>query len=193
MSEYNYKTISFVIPTIGRESLNDTLKSIKTWPGDEVLVIRHHPKKHIGIYGNAERQEGVNRAKCDFIAFIDDDDAYVPGAREIMNNAIIQSSGNQPILFRMRYPNERILWRKRWVKNGNVSTQMILVPNNKDMLSEWDIRHRWADFHFINRWKWPKKDIIWRSEVIALLGHNDEKYENNWTYSEWKKRLVSKS
>jgi len=191
MSRYSYKTISFVIPTIGRQSLEDTLESIKPWSGDEILVIQNDPKRHVGIYGNAERQEGVNRAVCDFIAFIDDDDAYTPGAREVMNDAIIQSSGNKPILFRMQYPNGRILWRKRWVKNGNVGTPMILVPNNKEMLPEWDIRHRWGDFHFINRWKWPKKDIIWRGEVIALLGHNDDKYDNNWTYSEWKRRLAS--
>ncbi|HLG90588.1 MAG TPA: hypothetical protein VI336_00265 [Candidatus Saccharimonadales bacterium] len=191
MPKYNYRTISFIIPTIGRQSLKDTLDSIKPWPGDEILIIQHSDS-HIGIYGNAERQEGTDKAKCDYLAYIDDDDVYVAGAREIMDKAIKEGHSDKPILFRMQYPNGRILWLKRWVKNGNVSTQMILVPNKKDMLPEWDIRHRWGDFHFINRWKWPKKDIIWRSEVIALLGHNDEKYENNWTYSEWKRKLASK-
>ncbi len=191
MPKYNYRTISFIIPTVGRQSLKDTVASIEPWPGDEILVIQHNDS-HTGIYGNAERQEGINRAVCDFIAFIDDDDVYASGAREIMDQAIKESPADNPILFRMQYPDGRILWRKRWVKNGNVGTPMILVPNQKDKLSEWDIRHRWADFHFINRWKWPKKEIIWRSEVIALLGHNDEKYENNWTYSEWKRRMASK-
>lgn len=191
MSNYGYKTISFIIPSVGRESLKDTLDSIKPWPGDEVLVIRHS-QRHVGMYGNAERQEGVDKAKCDFLAFMDDDDVYAPNARKIMNTAIKESPGDNPILFRMQYPNGRILWRKRWVKNGNVSTQMILVPNKKNMLSEWDVRHRWADFYFINRWKWPKKSLIWRGEVIALLGHDDEKHENNWRYSEWKK-YVEKS
>lgn len=188
MPGYDYKTISFIIPTIERASLKDTLDSIKPWPGDEVLVIRHSDR-HKGIYGNAERQEGVNKAKCDYLAFMDDDDVYAPGARDIMDRAIKESTGNNPILFRMQYPSGRVLWQKRWVKSGNVSTQMILVPNKKEMFSDWDLNHRWADFQFINRWHWPAKQITWRPEIIALIGHDDEKYENNWTYQQWKDKL----
>src|SRR3989344_1345429 len=191
MSGYNYKTISFIIPTVHRKSLKDTLKSIEAWPGDEVLVIQHDPPS--GNWGNAERQEGTDKAKCDYLSYIDDDDIYVPGAREIMNRAVKENPEGYPILFKMQYPSGRVLWRKKWVKNGNVSTQMILVPNKKHMLSSWDQFHRWADFKFINCWQWPAKKIQWRHEVIVLIGHDDEKYENNWIYGEWKKKLKERA
>ena len=178
-------TISFIIPSVGRKSLKKTLSSIERWPGDEVLVIKHDPPSK--NWGNAERQEGTNKAKCDYLAFIDDDDVYIPGARAIMDKAIRENPGGKPILFKIKYPNGRILWQKKWVKNGNVSTQMILVPNKKDMLYDWDQKHTWADFQFINRWKWPAKTIDWREEIIVHMGHNDEKYEKKLTFAEARK------
>ena len=144
------KTISFIVPTIGRDSLQATLGSIEKWPGDEILVIRHNPPS--GNWGNAERQEGTDKAKCDYITYIDDDDTYVPGARAIMDQAI-RESPDVPILFRIQFPSGRILPRKKWIKNGNLSTQMILVPNKKEMLYGWDQKHHWADYYFIKRWK----------------------------------------
>jgi len=170
MLKYNYKTISFIVPTKGRNSLQSTLNSIKQRPGDEVLVIQHNPPS--GNWGNAERQEGIRKATCDYLAFIDDDDVYVPMARDIMDKTIKENI-DSPILFKMQYPDGSILWNKKWVKCGNVSTQMILVPNNKSMLSLWVLDERMADFHFINNWKWPASKIVWKNQVIALLGHND--------------------
>ena len=183
-----YQTISFIIPTLGRDSLNKTLSSIECWPGDEILMIKHNPPS--GHWGNEERQEGTDKAKCDYLAYIDDDDAYVPGARKIMDSAINENHG-RPILFKIQYPSGRIIWRKKWVKNGNVSTQMILVPNARGMLYHWDKTHQWADFWFIHRWAWPSKAIVWREEVIALMGHNDEKYERGLTFSEAKRAGIS--
>ncbi|MBI2009517.1 glycosyltransferase family 2 protein [Candidatus Saccharibacteria bacterium] len=177
-------TISFIIPTIGRESLKETLASIETWPGDEVLVIHHTPPS--GNWGNAERQEGTDKAKCDYLAYMDDDDKYVSGHRAIMDQATRENPNDYPILFKMKYPSGRILWRKKWVKNGNVGAPMILVPNKKNMLDGWDQKHSWADFAFINCWAWPAKKIIWREEIIALIGKEDEKYVNNLNFNDWK-------
>lgn len=175
-------TISFIIPTTGRPTLAKTLASIETWHGDEILIVKHNPPS--GNWGNSERQEGTEKAKCDYLAYIDDDDTYVPGARSLMDKAINEEPKDHPILFKIRYPNGRELWQKKWVKNGNVSTQMILVPNIKEMLWRWDQTHTWADYQFINRWKWPANTIKWRSEVIVLMGHNDEKFERGLTFSE---------
>jgi hypothetical protein len=183
-----HKTISFVIPTIGRDSLKNTLASIEKWPGDEILVIKHTPPS--GNWGNAERQEGTDKAKCDFIAFIDDDDIYVKGHRKLMDEAINIEPTDKPILFRLKYPNGRILWDRKRVKNGNVSTQMILVPNVKEMLYGWDQHHTWADYQFINRWRWPASDIKWREEVLVLMGHNDEKREKGLTFAQARKKGI---
>lgn len=161
-------TISFIVPTIGKPSLKNTLASIETRPGDEVLVIQHHPPS--GNWGNAERQEGVDKAKCDYLAFIDDDDVYVTGHRKLMEDAINQEPHGYPILFKIKYPDGHTLWTKKRVKPGNVSVQMIVVPNIKSMLSPWDQKHAWADFEFINCWTWHAIDIKWREEVICLMG-----------------------
>lgn len=173
-------TISFIVPSIGRETLKKTLSSIETWPGDEVLVIKHNPPSN--NWGNAERQEGTDMAKCDYLAYIDDDDVYVSGARAIMDQAIKENPESNPILFKIKYPNGRVLWQKKMVKNGNVSTQMILVKNDRTMLYHWDQQHTWADFKFINCWRWPAKTIDWRDEIIVLMGHNDEKHERKLSF-----------
>lgn len=173
MTKYNYKTISFIIPTTGRKSLKKTLDSIKEWPGDEVLVIKHDPPS--GYFGTEERQEGTDKAKCDYLAFIDDDDVYVQGAREIMAKALEENIQDNPILFRMQYPSGRVLWDDPELRCGNVGTPMILVPNIKDRLSKWT--RRWAhDLRFMDGWQWPRRKIVWRPEIIALLGHEDQRY-----------------
>lgn len=163
-------SISFVIPSIGRESLKRTLASLEQMPGDEVLVIQHHPPS--GKWGNPERKEGIAKATGDYIAFMDDDDYYVPGHRQIMTTAMAENPG-VPNLFRMQYPNGKILWQQRMVIPGNVSSQMILVPNIKSMFYKFLFPDgtNMGDYYFISRWKFP--NIIWRPEIIARLGHND--------------------
>lgn len=186
MSENNYDTISFIIPTIGRPSLQQTLDSIDAWEGDEVLVIKHDPPS--GNWGNDERQDGTNRATCQWLAYIDDDDWYVPNHRKIMDNAIKENPNHYPVMFQMRYPSGRLLWNEKKIKCGNIGAPMFLVPNIKKNLHKWEPARSAADFIFADKWAWPARLTIWREEVIALAGHNDEKYENAWSYSEAKKK-----
>ena len=178
----DYKTISFIVPTIGRDSLGKTLTSIHAWRGDEVLVIKHNPPS--GNWGNNERQEGTDKAHCDYIAYIDDDNVYVPNHREMMDKAIKENPNRNPIMFKIQYPDGRTLWNRKWVANGNIDTHMFLVPNDKEMMHEWEPTHSWADYQFINRSRWPAKTIDWRDEVIVLMGHNDEKYNQNLNFKE---------
>jgi glycosyltransferase involved in cell wall biosynthesis len=175
-------TISFIIPSIGRPSLNLTLRSLTTWPGDEVLVIQHNPPS--GNWGNAERQEGQDRARGDYLAFIDDDDVYVPNHRQIMATAIAENPG-KPIVFRIQYPNGDKLWQpSRWrgrpprIKNGNISSQMFLFPNDKTKLAKWVQLRTWrgrgADTAWIAWSGWGNRyGYVWRDEVIVLMGHDD--------------------
>ena len=107
-----------------------------------------------------------------------------------MMDRAIKENPDLPILFSIKYPNGRVLPRKRWLKNGNLSTQMILVPNKKDMLSEWDQRHHWADYYFIKHWKWHWRSVVWKSEILVLMGHNDEKYERKLNMAEAKREGI---
>jgi glycosyltransferase involved in cell wall biosynthesis len=164
-------SVSFIIPSINRPTLHRTIASIETFPGDEVLVEFDLPKSN--MWGNPQRNKAIARAKGDYLAFIDDDDYYVKGHREIMERAMLDSPG-KPNLFRIQYPNG-FLWNTKEVIAGNISTQMILVPNIPEMLHHWEAGRNMADFIFVNKWKWPKDEIVWRDEIICLMGHEDGK------------------
>lgn len=159
--------ISFIIPSINRPTLYKTIASINPEEGDEVIVEFDLPKS--GGWGNEQRNKGIPRAKGDYLAFIDDDDEYVQGARELMEKAIEDNPG-KAILFRIVYPDGRLIWEEKNTKPGNVSTQMILMPNKPEFISEWERGRNMADQIFIN--KWPKDKIVFRQEIIAFLGND---------------------
>lgn len=162
--------ISFIIPTIGRDSLGATIRSIGARKGDEILVEVDSPMSK--RWGNIQRNAAMARAAGDYLAFIDDDDIYVPGARDIMERAI-RKNPDVPILFKIQYPNGGTLWKKKKVEHSNVSTQMILVPNSKEKLHIWEVRYHSADYLFINRWKWKKEEIVWSDEIIAYMSRDN--------------------
>lgn len=162
-------TISFIIPSINRETLHRTVASIEARVGDEVLVEYDLPPSN--MWGNPQRNKAMKRATCDYLAFIDDDDYYVPGHREVMERAIAENPG-KPILFKMQYPDGRVLWRNKEIIGGNIGSPMIMVPNQPKMLFKWFSARNMADFIFVRNWGWPDNEVVWREEIIALLGHN---------------------
>jgi hypothetical protein len=177
-------TVSFIVPTIGRASLAATLNSIHCVAGDEVIVIggrvapvtTHLPVRWIpcqpgGHFGCEERTLGISQARGDYLAFIDDDDTYLPFARHLMT-AAMECAWRRPALFRMRYPNGAELWRKPVLEVGNVSTQMMLIPNDRAKLGTWTTR-REGDFDFLTSMRWPSAAIAWCPSVIAQMGHNE--------------------
>jgi glycosyltransferase involved in cell wall biosynthesis len=144
--------------------------SIEVWPGDEVLVEFDLPPT--GMWGNPQRNKAMARATGDYLAFIDDDDYYVPGHRQIMEDTINENPG-KPILFRMKYPSGRVIWKVKSNTPGNVGSPMILVPNKKEMLYKWYSGRNMADVIFTMNWKWPAEEVVWSDKVIALLGHDN--------------------
>lgn len=180
--------ISFIVPTVGRPSLMATLRSIETQPGDEVIVVgknvttslaalKRRPEVKLldcepgNDWGHQERMFATPYARCKYVAHIDDDDVYAPGARALMADAIGEAAG-RPILFRMRFPNGITLWDEPVIRCGNVGTPMMLIPNRPTMLGTWG-SFVGGDCHFLETSKWSLVDgYVWRPEVIALLGHN---------------------
>jgi glycosyltransferase involved in cell wall biosynthesis len=147
--------------------------SIEAWVNDEIIVEFDIPRQ--SKWGNPQRNKGILRAKGDYLVFIDDDDFYVKGHRELMDQAINENP-DVPIMFQMQYPNGETLWKYKALIPGNVSTPMMLVPNKPEMLHIWEGGRNMADFIFMDKWKWPKESIVWRKEVIALLGHDGANY-----------------
>jgi hypothetical protein len=175
--------ITFLIPTIGRPSLQATLESIELWQGDEILLVSGSimaaplTKKVRQIYcppgkdwGHTERNVASRFALGQYIAHIDDDDTYAPGTRALMEDAI-RTTPHRPLLFRMRYPNGVTLWREPTLTFGNVGTPMMLIPNEPDKFGTWG-SFDGGDFAFLETMRWSRDDIVWRPEVTALLGHN---------------------
>ncbi len=180
--------ISFIIASVGRASLAKTLASIETWPGDEILVVGNMgdvvdprvtfvPHAPGGDWGHTERNVVTPLAQGRYLVHIDDDDVYAPVARALMAEAISTTPG-RPIIFRMRFPNGITLWHEPVIRCGNVGTPMMLIPNRPTMLGQWglwDAKGKPAvggDCAFLEGCKWEAGEFVWRSEVIALLGHN---------------------
>jgi glycosyltransferase involved in cell wall biosynthesis len=185
--------LSIIVPTCGRPSLAKTLASLVAQPlqtvgpnADEVLVIgQAHASVHdyagFGVrylprtlgyhYGCEERTTGIAAATGTHLGFLDDDDTWNPGARAAIADAMNRTPLN-PVLFRMEYPNGRVLWKDQKLICGNVSTQMILVPNDRTRLGKWSWR-REGDYDFLRTMKWPTEQIMWRQDIIARIGHDD--------------------
>ena len=182
--------ISFIVPTLGRETLRRTLASIETRPGDEILLVcgetarpaveqiigglrlptRFVPCEPGGDWGHTERNVSTPHARGRYLAHIDDDDYYAPRTRWFMEDAI-KKTPDRPVIFRMQYPNGITLWRDPKVYCGNVGTPMILIPNVPEKLAEFGSFHG-GDCAYLENMKWQSSEIVWREEVIALLGHN---------------------
>ena len=183
--------VSFIVPTIGRPTLARSLRSIR-WQmqdGDEVVVCgpadlpilrwcRHMRMDNVPrCYGGPERRLGIENATGDYLAFLDDDDIFLPNARGLMADAAEQTP-HRPVVFRMQDLATGVV---KWVdispepclKNGNVGSPMIFVPNDPKMLGRWSDRYC-GDFEFLNSMKWSKYErrrnsIVFRPEIIALL------------------------
>lgn len=191
-------TFSIIIPTKGRVTLRRTLDSI-VWAGigphDEVIVVGDGPQpvakhivenfKSINIryvdgelthgYGGRQRNLGMFLAGKTHLAFIDDDDVYVPGALYYMREAAEEHLGKF-ILFREEehrvHVKWGIVWQQKVLKYANVGTQMIVCPNTKHQLGTWGDKQG-SDWTFIrgtvDRWPGGEDGIVWIDRVIAYL------------------------
>lgn len=173
--------ISFIVASLGRPSLVDTLRFIETRPGDEILVVgsmgdavdprvRLIPCSPGGDWGHTERNYATPMARGQYLAHIDDDDVYVPGVRALMEDAIRKTPA-LPVLFRMQYPCGLVLWHDPVLRCGNVGTPMMLIPNMPSRLGTWG-SFVGGDCHFLETMEWKPEEIVWRPEVVVSLGHN---------------------
>lgn len=179
--------LSIIVPTCGRKTLARTLQSLAEQPlepTDEVLVCggplcQMAPTQRYGAtyvptpagkdWGCTERTLGIARAGGTHLAFIDDDDWWLPGARAAIKDAM-RRTPDVPVLFRMRYARHgSVLWATPDLRCGNVSTQMMLMPNDAGKLGRWTKR-REGDYDFLTSMRWDPAQIVWRDEVIAGIG-----------------------
>lgn len=149
--------LSIIIPTMGRKTLSRTLDSIEPQRSkeDEILVIGDGPQpeakrivktrgcgyryletKPTRKWGHAQRNLGMLEASGDFLAFMDDDDVYLPNAFKSMKDAAAARLDIGLFLFRMKVGGVTI-WRSKGVSVGNVSTQMVLLKDRFKYFEIW--------------------------------------------------------
>lgn len=164
-------TLSVIIATIGRPSLQRTLESVRQQdliPGDEIFVIHDGPMSpevervwnESGLpgrlvalddgphrdWGAAARTVGMTLANGSHLIWQDDDDTYLPGAFSVIRRECTQEP-EAFLLFRMAYPNGWLLWQHPQVVGGNVTTQIFVAPR-KLPLGVWGT-HYAGDYDFI--------------------------------------------
>ena len=177
-------TVSFIVATIGRPSLSETLASIETWPGAEVIVLGNVPDTTDGCvryvasppggdWGATERNVAMPMARGQYLAHIDDDDVYVPGARAILAEAIA-ATPNRPMVFRMEYWDGLIVWQDQVMRPGNIGTPMVITPNDPAKLGRWGEGMYTGDFHFYETMGWTSHDLVWRTEILTKISRRGE-------------------
>lgn len=186
--------VTVITPTIGRASLAEMLRRLvpQLGLGDEVIVIGDGPQPKARTivdgfpdaniryaelgpfwrYGTPQRDMGIRLGtRNNYLAFVDDDDAPLPGYMEALRRGIREADG-RPLVYRIEH-SERILWRDRRVRAGNISGQMFVVQNVPGKVGRWGDRYA-GDFDFVQSTLALQKDgeasVLWREEVILRAG-----------------------
>jgi glycosyltransferase involved in cell wall biosynthesis len=156
-------TVSVIVAASGRPTLPAAVASVAAQlrAGDELLVDVNDDAP----WGHAARNRLMLRARGDWLAFLDDDDEWAPDVRKHLDNL-------EPArihIFRMEYPNGARIWDGPVLRVGNVSTQMIAVPNNLSVLGRWGDRYE-GDWDFISSTQARlHHDPAWHEQTIALV------------------------
>ncbi len=171
-------TVSYIVATTGRPTLQRALDSIETWPGDELIVVGnmgsavdarvrflpHGPGKD---WGHKERNYAMPFATGDYLAHLDDDDVYLPGVRALMDTAIHLTPG-RPVVFKIKFSNGAMIWKERAIKFGNVGTPMTVMPNVRHKLGTWGSFYG-GDHAFLKTCRWTPAEYAWRADVLAHI------------------------
>lgn len=180
-------TVSVLVATAGRPTLERALDSIASQlnPADQLIVIAEtdailgRAAKYGATlvqsprgndWGASERAVGIQHAIGDYVAFLDDDDIWTPGAREAIEQEIVTHDG-RPIICRMQIAaTGELLWRDgcRIARMGNMGTPMMVLPLARAKAGRWGRRYG-NDFEYWASMQWPADQIVWSEAVIASI------------------------
>lgn len=192
-------SLALIIPTLGRPTLERTLMSVifQVRGLDQVIVVGdgdqpgarrivddfpgveyHETPAPTRCWGHAQRNLGMQKAwHATHLAFLDDDDLWMPGARGHLEDAM-RRHPDRPVFFRMRHQG-RILWQKPELAPGNVSTQMFLFPADPGRLASWGPdpsrpRGMGGDYLFARDTValYPPGTAVFLEPVVAVLLHH---------------------
>jgi hypothetical protein len=176
--------LTVVIPTLGRPGLAAAVASCAG--ADQVVVVADSARGPVtlpplpanasalevvgGDHGYTARTAGIHAATGTHLAFLDDDDVYTPDAIGLFKHHACAL----PVIFRMDHYHHGILWRDPVLEFGNVSTQMFVVPNDRERLGTWaphvpGLQEPGGDYTFLRGCCERMGEPVWRDEIVAVL------------------------
>src|ERR1022692_2070993 len=140
MSEASAPTVSAVIPTYNRARfVGEAIDSIlaQSRPVDEIIVVddgsTDNTVESLKKYGaaircvrhqnngpSAARNRGVKESKCDFVAFLDSDDLWVPRKNELQLRFLVDNPGIEFVFGNMVYFSQENAAETLDIKNALV-------------------------------------------------------------------------
>lgn len=178
--------LSVIVPTTGRDTLQAAVDSCRD--ADEIVVIddggqatrpvSHHRTEFVrvqgagreaGDVGYTARTRGMEIATGTHLAFMDDDDVFTPSAIDTMR----EHAADVPVVFRMDDPLHGVIWRDPVLRYANVSSQMIVVPNDAERLGTWEPYEndpgKGGDFVFLRGCIEKIGEPVWREEIVCTI------------------------
>lgn len=188
--------LSVVIPTIGRDTLADTILSYSAQVAEtddvEVLVVgdsnggvtdrlvwAEHLCEDLGaryinyagdlrMVGQPQRNAGQRLAHGDWIAFSQDDNVSDKHALEAIAAAVAQQDHPRPMFFRWLAPWRELIWRVPVLELTNIDADCLVIPRRLAGSVTWGMRYQ-GDFDACHSAMLAADgDVAWRQEVISI-------------------------
>jgi len=185
-------SLSIIVPTAGRASLEQTLRSYahQLGPNDEVIVVGDttdgplpqsaaivagfdarfryvdgHSTYH--SWGHAEINQGLKLARGAWLLGNDDDDIATPDALASIRAAIADLDHPLPLLFQFVTPWRQTLWARRELVEGGLGGHCLVQPNRAGKVALMTPRYS-GDFDWIAAAAAHYGgEVVWVERVVA--------------------------
>lgn len=193
--------VTVVMPTLGRSTLRRAVSSVvdQLEDDDELIVVGDAAVDHRAwdvvagfqparvlyvearrpgsVFGNAQRDFGMELAagRTSHLMFLDDDDVWEHGALDKVRWAVGDSLQHAHLFRCMWGPGHHahgtVLWADPQVREGNVGTPMVVLPNRAYERSWWDFNRRGvvSDFGFLSAAIGECAGEVFHEPVIATV------------------------
>jgi hypothetical protein len=118
-------------------------------------------EENLGYWGHGIRNK-YNDLNGDFIYHIDDDDILYEDSFDIIRRHCVDI--NIIYIFKITLENNKIIWKNKIIKEGDISTQSGIIPIHINKDGYWTLRYG-GDFDFYNNLS-KKYNVIFIDKLI---------------------------